>query len=136
MTQSSEAPRKRPISPFMIGPYYRPQLTSMTSIMHRISGVLLAAGTVLLLYWLCATASGPQEFARFLDFVTGPLGTALMIGASLAMIYHLLNGLRHLFWDAGWGLEIKKAYASGWTVIILTLVATTLLWALIFRGGV
>ncbi|GIX33595.1 MAG: succinate dehydrogenase, cytochrome b556 subunit [Lysobacterales bacterium] len=105
----------RPLSPFMIGPYYRPQLTSMTSIAHRITGALLAIGLIGWVVWLHALAWGTPTA------ITGStLSRLVLLLFSVGAFYHLANGIRHLFWDAGKGLSIPAAYRSGWTVVALT----------------
>ena len=122
------ATRERPISPFMIGPYYRPQLTSMMSIAHRGAGAVLALGSLVLAAWLVAAAGSADAYAAFAAcFASLPGKTALFV-FSAALVYHFHNGLRHLFWDIGWGFEISKAYASGYAVIVLAVVLTAGLW--------
>lgn len=118
----------RPLSPFMIGPYYRPQLTSMLSILHRATGVLLTLGTLLLAYWLLALASGPEAYEAAQKCIGSWFGRLCLFGWSAALFYHLCNGIRHLFWDAGLGFEIKTAYASGYAVIIATAILTIATW--------
>ena len=112
----------RPISPHL--QVYRPQLTSMLSILHRITGVALAVGTILLVYWLIAAASGPEAFAGAEALIGSWLGRILLFGWTFALYFHLTNGIRHLFWDAGFGFELKSVYASGWTVVALAAVLT------------
>ena len=112
----------RPISPHL--QVYRPQLTSMLSILHRITGVALAIGTILLVYWLIAAASGPEAFASAEALIGSWLGRILLFGWTFALYFHLTNGIRHLFWDAGFGFELKTVYASGWTVVALAAVLT------------
>lgn len=119
--------KKRPISPFMIGPYYRPQLTSMTSIAHRISGLILAIGGLFLAIWLQVTSLGPEAFECFSEYAGGPLGFTFGLILLITLIYHFFNGIRHLFWDIGWGLDIRKAYRNGWIVIGVTITASLLL---------
>ena len=114
----------RPISPHL--QVYRPQLTSVLSILHRITGVALAVGTILLVYWLIAAASGPEAFASAEALVGSWLGRILLFGWTFALYFHLTNGIRHLFWDAGFGFELKTVYASGWTVVALAAVLTLL----------
>lgn len=122
------ATRERPLSPFMIGPYYRPQLTSMMSIAFRAAGVVLAFGALLLSAWLVALAFDPQAYARLAAGFASLPGKLVLMAMAAALVYHFLNGLRHLAWDAGWGYEIPKAYASGWAVVVLTVVFTAVLW--------
>jgi succinate dehydrogenase / fumarate reductase cytochrome b subunit len=114
----------RPISPHL--QVYRPQLTSVLSILHRITGVALAVGTILLVYWLIAAASGPEAFASAEALIGSWLGRILLFGWTFALYFHLTNGIRHLFWDAGFGFELKTVYASGWTVVALAAVLTLL----------
>jgi succinate dehydrogenase / fumarate reductase cytochrome b subunit len=112
----------RPLSPHL--QVYRPQLTSMLSILHRITGVALSIGTILLVYWLIAVASGPSAFATAGTIFGSWIGRLLMLGWTFALFFHLANGIRHLFWDTGRGLEIPAVYASGWTVVIAAAVLT------------
>lgn len=130
-TSKSTAPN-RPLSPFMIGPYYKPQLTSMLSITHRLTGMALAAGTLLLAGWLIALASGPQAFAAYAGHVQAWYGQILLLGFSWALLYHLCNGIRHLFWDIGKGLGIAAAYKSGYAVIVMSAILTVAVWALAY----
>lgn len=129
------ATQKRPLSPFMIGPYYRPQLTSMMSIAHRGSGVLLALGGFVLAAWLIAAAGSAEAFACFQDFAASIIGQVALFAFSAALVYHFLNGIRHLFWDMGWGFELPKAYASGYAVLALAVVFTAVLWYCGLRAG-
>ena len=130
---SSTTPQaNRPLSPFMIGPYYRAQLTSMLSIVHRITGVGLSLGTVLLVGWLIALASGPWAYAEFVGHLNAWYGQLLLLGWSWSLLYHLCNGVRHLFWDLGYGFELKTAYRSGYAVIALSLLLTAAVWVLAY----
>ena len=119
---------KRPLSPFMIGPYYRPQLTSMMSIAHRATGVLLALGGLVLAAWLLAAAGSAEAYAAFAACLASPLGKLGLFAFSASLVYHFLNGIRHLFWDAGHGFAIPKAYASGYAVLALSVLLTGALW--------
>ena len=117
---------KRPLSPFMIGPYYRPQLNSITSILTRITGISLALGAVLVVWWFLAASTSPEYF-EFADRVmTSWLGSLVMIGSAWALWYHALAGLRHLFWDQGIGMEMASADRLSWAVIIGSVVLTLL----------
>jgi succinate dehydrogenase / fumarate reductase, cytochrome b subunit len=116
----------RPLSPHL--QVYRPQLTSVLSILHRVTGVALALGTLLLVFWLLSAAAGPGRFATAQALMGGWLGQILLFGWSFALFYHLLNGIRHLFWDAGLGFELKAAYASGRAVVVCTVLLTVLAW--------
>jgi len=116
----------RPLSPHL--QIYRWQLTSVLSILHRASGVWLAAGAILLVWWVGAAADGPQAYARFQGFVGSWLGLVLLFGWSVALFYHLSNGLRHLWWDTGHGLDLPSVYAGGWVVIGATIALTVVAW--------
>jgi succinate dehydrogenase / fumarate reductase cytochrome b subunit len=134
---SSPAPQARPasarpLSPFMIGPYYRPQLTSMLSILHRICGVGLSVGSVLLVAWLVAIAAGPWDYATFARHAAAWYGQLLMLGWSWALLYHLCNGIRHLVWDLGWGYSIPVVYRSGYAAVAASLLLTGAAWGLAY----
>jgi succinate dehydrogenase / fumarate reductase cytochrome b subunit len=119
---------KRPLSPFMIGPYYRPQITSMMSIAHRVSGVVLAVGSLALVWFLLSLSMGPEAFASTQACLSSRFGQLVLFAFSLCLMYHFFNGLRHLFWDAGKGFEIGTVYRSGYAVLALTVLATAALW--------
>ena len=111
--------KQRPLSPFMIGPYYRPQLTSVMSIAHRASGVFLSVvGAPLLLWWVIAVSSGPDAYAALLAWCAGWPGRVVLGACMLSLAYHLFNGIRHLVWDSGRALELRSAYTAGWLVLI------------------
>lgn len=131
MTAESKQPQ-RPLSPFMIGTYYRPQLTSMLSIFHRATGVFLAVGALGLALWLMALAGGKESFDCFAALTHNGFGTLVLVGFSYALMYHLCNGIRHLFWDAGYGYEIKTAYRSGYAVVAVSIVLTALTWVVAY----
>lgn len=127
---------KRPLSPFMIGPYYRPQLTSMLSIAHRATGVLLSLAAFVLAGWLLAVAGGSEGFDRFTALASSPLGQLALLAVLFSLVYHLLNGIRHLLWDIGWGFELPRLYATGWAVVVLSVVLTALVAWLAWNAGV
>lgn len=131
---SASPSKPRPLSPFMIGPYYRPQITSVLSITHRITGLLLSAGALMLAWWLVATASGPDDYRRFVAIAGGPLGKLVALGLIFSLSFHFANGIRHLLWDAGVGLDIRKAVTSGWLVVAFTVVATAVIGAVALLG--
>ena len=135
MSTTSSQGSKRPLSPFMIGPYYRPQLTSILSITHRGTGVFLCAGALLLVWGCVALAAGQSDFATFVECLGSPLGTLAVIGFVYSLWFHFFNGLRHLGWDVGRGLELASAYSSGYAVMILTLLAgSATLWLVYLRS--
>jgi succinate dehydrogenase / fumarate reductase cytochrome b subunit len=126
---SPGSPASRPLSPFMLGQYYRFQLSSVLSFGHRLTGMALSFGTLFLAIWLMSAASGPEAYERFSACARNPLGILLMFGWSWALLYHLCNGLRHLVWDAGYAFEKKQVDAGGWVVVVSSLVLTGVLWA-------
>jgi succinate dehydrogenase / fumarate reductase, cytochrome b subunit len=119
-------PAERPLSPFMIGPYYRPQLTSMTSILTRITGNGLIVAVVLAVWWLLAAATSDSAFAVADAVATSWFGDLVFTGALWAVWYHYLAGLRHLYFDAGHGLDIPTAEKLGWACIIGSVVLTVI----------
>ena len=119
---------KRPLSPFMIGPYYKPQMTSVLSITHRATGAALVVGTLLLVYWLAAAGVGPEAYEHAQAVLGSMLGQLLMFLWTWALFYHMANGIRHLFWDAGYGFEMKDATKSGWWVVWSSIILTFLCW--------
>jgi succinate dehydrogenase / fumarate reductase cytochrome b subunit len=116
----------RPLSPHL--QIYRWQLTSVLSILHRMSGIALAVGAILLISWLGSAADGPGPHAKFQNFLGSWIGLVLLFGWSMALFYHSCNGIRHLWWDTGRGLELKSVYASGWTVVAATTGLTVVAW--------
>ena len=128
------AHRERPLSPFMLGQTYRFQLTSLMSILHRITGVSLALGGITLVWWLMSIAIGGEAYEFASRQWSSPLGLAFLFGFTLALVYHLLNGIRHLLWDAGWGFELPRAYATGYAVFAVGFVLTGLIWFFGMRG--
>jgi succinate dehydrogenase / fumarate reductase cytochrome b subunit len=118
--------KPRPLSPHL--QVYRPQLTSVMSIMHRASGSVLATGSLLVALWLVALAAGAAVFNPVADAMQHPFGQLVVFGYSLALVYHGLNGIRHLMWDLRIGLEIKQVYQSGYIVLGLTVLVTAALW--------
>jgi len=125
--------RERPLSPHL--QVYRWQITMTMSILHRATGVALAVGAFALAWWLVAVAGGSEAFAVFQQFATSIFGRIALFGFSFCLVYHLLNGLRHLLWDVGYGYEIPKVYATGWTVIVLALLVTGAIWFWALRSG-
>ncbi len=120
----------RPLSPHL--QIYRPQLTSMTSIFTRITGNALIVGTLLIVWWLLAAATGPDYFETANAVLTSWFGDLVMFGSLWALWYHTLAGLRHLYWDTGRGLDVPTAEKLGWGVIggsvVLTILTIIILW--------
>ena len=115
---------KRPLSPHLT--IYRPQLTSMSSILVRIAGNALLAGFALVVWWLLAAASSPEYFAIADGFVQSWFEQFVILGSVWALWYHLLGGVRHLIWDQGKMLEIDQAEKLGWAVVFGSVVLTAL----------
>ncbi len=124
------AESSRPLSPHL--QVYRPQITSMLSILHRLTGVALGLGFLLLAWWLIAAAVGPGAYGTAQAVLGSWLGTVVLIGFSFALMYHLCNGIRHLAWDAGFGFELKTVTLSGVTVVIASLVLTVIAFVLAY----
>jgi succinate dehydrogenase / fumarate reductase cytochrome b subunit len=126
---------KRPLSPHL--QIYRPQLTSFMSITHRATGVFLSIGTLVLVYWLMAAAAGPVAYQQAQTLLSSGIGLLLLFAWSFSLFYHLCNGIRHLFWDAGYGFDIKTVYSTGYFVLATTMLLTALAWTLAFtlNGG-
>ena len=117
---------QRPLSPHL--QVYRWQITNTLSILHRLTGVGLGIGTLALTWWLVAAAAGPDYYAMVVGWLTSWLGRLVMLGFTWALFYHLCNGIRHLFWDAGRGFELETVNRTGWTVVILSVVLTLVAW--------
>ena len=120
------ASQNRPLSPHL--QVYKPQLTTFMSITHRATGIALAVGTLMLVCWLIAAATGETAFNEVQAFLGSIVGRLLLLGWSFALFYHLCNGLRHLFWDAGKGFEIETAYMTGRIVIAASILLTIGAW--------
>lgn len=127
--------RSKPLSPHL--QVYRPQLTTILSITHRASGVFLAAGTVVLLYWLLSAAGGPEQYGAAQQVLGCWLSKLALGGWTWAFFYHLCNGVRHLAWDAGYGFDLKTVYRTGYAVLASSVVLTGLVWACVLSqlGG-
>ena len=123
----------RPLSPHL--QVYKPQLTSMMSIMHRATGVALTFGLALIAWWLIAAATSEEAFNTAREFTVSPLGLIMLLGWSFSLYYHLCNGIRHLIWDMGYLFKIKNAYMAGYIVWIVTFALTVLTWVFAYNGG-
>ena len=124
---------QRPLSPHL--QVYRWQITMTMSILHRATGVALTVGAFGLAWWLMAMAAGGEQAARAAACLASPFGKIVLFGFSASLVYHLLNGIRHLLWDIGWGYEIPEVYKSGYTVAALTVVLTAVIWFLALGGA-
>lgn len=122
--------KARPLSPHL--QIYRLPLPAILSITHRMTGIILSTGTILLAAWMVALAQGPETFALAMMLIGHPLGQLVLFGYSAALFYHMCNGIRHLNWDRGAGMEIEQVYRSGKMTIAAALILTALLWAVVY----
>jgi succinate dehydrogenase / fumarate reductase, cytochrome b subunit len=127
------AARQRPLSPHL--QVYKPQITSTLSIIHRATGVVNAIGGLFVAVWLVVVAGSPEYFEWSQQIFAASYGKLLLFAFSASLIYHLLNGIRHLLWDIGWGMEIETVQKTGYLVITLAILLTGLLWFVALRGG-
>lgn len=118
--------QNRPHSPHI--QVYRPQLTSVLSITHRITGVLLSGASVMVTIWLVAGSLGATPYEMVLAALRSWAGLIMLFSWTFCTFFHLCSGLRHLFWDAGKGFELRAIYLSGWSVVFVSLVLTIATW--------
>jgi succinate dehydrogenase / fumarate reductase, cytochrome b subunit len=121
--------RARPVSPHL--QIYRWSIGQTLSILHRITGAALALGLIALAYWLVSLADGPHSYAAAMRILESPIGLLFLLGWTFAFTFHLLNGVRHLFWDAGRGFERTARHTSGWFAVLgaIALTLCVLAWA-------
>jgi succinate dehydrogenase / fumarate reductase, cytochrome b subunit len=129
----SAAPDQRPLSPHL--QIYRWQLTMFMSILHRITGVALSIGGLMVAWWLVAAMMGEGAYNIARDFAASPLGLFMLFGWSFCLYYHLFNGIRHLIWDTGRLFKIENAYRAGYFVLFLTVVATVGTWYVAYEDS-
>lgn len=116
----------RPLSPHL--QVYRWQLTMVMSITHRATGMALAAGSAVLAIWLIAAAMGEEAFAAVNGHFGAWYGQVLLFAWSFALFYHLCNGIRHLAWDTGWGLDLRTTYITGYITLAAAAILTVAVW--------
>ena len=126
MMFNSTAKRTRPLSPHI--QIYRPQLTSVLSIVNRITGVVLSVCAVALVIWLIAAAKGPQTYAAVQGAIASWFGQIVLFGYTFAFFLHLCGGIRHLVWDTVHGFKLRSIYISGWAVVAASAVLTAIAW--------
>jgi succinate dehydrogenase / fumarate reductase cytochrome b subunit len=119
----------RPLSPHL--QIYRWQYSMALSILHRMTGCALSLGLLLFVYWLVSIAGGAPSYERATLLFSHPVTKLALVGFSFAFFYHFMNGIRHLTWDTGHGLERRSARASGWLAFIASLICTALFWFLV-----
>lgn len=118
--------QNRPISPHLT--IYKPIPTMVMSIVHRATGIALYAGTVLVVWWLVAAASGPEHFDRANAVFGSLIGRLVLFGYTWALIHHMLGGIRHFFWDLGYGFEKETSTRTAWGILACSIVLTVLIW--------
>ena len=133
MSDAAKAPRERPMSPHLT--VWRWHITMATSIAHRATGVALYVGALIAAGWAVALVSGREAYAGYQALLGTPIGLFVMFGLTVSFFYHLANGIRHLVWDAGHGLDLKSANASGVFVFVFTAVASIAIWVVAAMMG-
>lgn len=123
---TTAAQRARPLSPHL--QIYKPMLTMMMSIVHRITGTALYFGTLLLAWWLIAAASGPNAYGSFVAFIGSWIGRLILFGYTWALIHHMLGGIRHLIWDTIHGFEPAERELLALATLVGSIALTLLLW--------
>ena len=121
---------RRPLSPHL--QVYRPQITSVLSIMNRTTGIISSVGALVMVWWLVALATGPGAFGRVQSVAGSWVGLLLLFGWTASLFYHFFGGLRHLAWDNGVGYSLEATHRSGWAALIATAVCTVLVWVAVF----
>ncbi len=133
MAEASRGVRERPTSPHTT--IWRWHLTMATSILHRFTGIALYGAALIAAAWAISLASGPDAYATYKAVMGSLLGKVVLFGLTLSAFYHLGNGVRHLTWDAGFGLDVKSANASGVAVFAFTVAATIAVWVIAGMTG-
>ncbi len=128
-----KAPAQRPLSPHL--QIYRPMLSMMMSIAHRLTGMALYAGTLLLAWWLLAAAAGQNAYNTFQAFAGSWIGQLILFGFTWAMIHHMLGGIRHFIWDLGYGFGPEEREWLVRATLIGSIGLTVLLWVVFVMGG-
>jgi succinate dehydrogenase / fumarate reductase cytochrome b subunit len=125
----------RPLSPHLS--VYRWEVSNTLSILHRATGVMLSFGALVFTIWLVGIAAGPDTYLGVVGWLRSPLGVLLLFAGTFCFFYHLCNGIRHLFWDAGFGFEMPRARATGIAAVAGAVLLTAIFWlvALTSSGG-
>ncbi|HEY3637691.1 MAG TPA: succinate dehydrogenase, cytochrome b556 subunit [Rhizomicrobium sp.] len=125
--QAKTGPAARPLSPYL--QIYRWPVTMATSIAHRITGVGLAGGTLIVAWWLLAIAAGPRYYDMFSALARNPIGQIILFGFVWSLAFHLLNGIRHLAWDIGLGFDVQTANRTGVAAVAFSLLLAIAIFA-------
>ncbi len=119
---------RRPMSPYMLGPYYKFQITSALSILNRLTGIFMSVVTApVLLYWLVALSSGDAAFTAFSQLLASGPGKLVIAASVFSFCFHLFGGIRHLIWDAGWMMEMHQVNISGRIAVAGAVVMTLII---------
>jgi succinate dehydrogenase / fumarate reductase cytochrome b subunit len=135
MAQAKSLPKTghtRPLSPHL--QIYSPLINMVMSIVHRITGVALYFGTLLLAWWLIAAATGPDAFAFVSYVLSSPIGLIVLVGYTWAFMHHLLGGIRHFIWDTGLGFSLPAVNALSWLTLVGSIVLTCAIWFVALRA--
>ena len=125
----------RPLSPHL--GIYRWEISNSLSILHRMTGVMLSAGALLLVAWLVSVVAGEDPYSSLNAWLSSLLGRLMLFGWTFCFFFHLGNGIRHMFWDVGYGFEKQRARMTGWMVVTFSTAMTLIFWAYVLgRGGV
>lgn len=124
---------QRPLSPHL--GIYSWQVSNSLSILHRATGVMLSVAALVLVGWLIAISAGYEAYARVMAGLSSPLGRLFLFGVTFCFFYHLANGIRHLFWDAGLGFDKERARLTGWAVVAVSTFMTLAVWMVALIGG-
>lgn len=124
---------QRPISPHL--QIYRQQITMVLSILHRITGLFLCLGLVMLVCWVVVVAAGPEAYAKFQNIAVSWPGRLLLLGLAFSLIFHLCAGVRHLFWDMGMGFDLNTTTINSWAIVVISLLGTLIAGLSIFGGA-
>lgn len=116
----------KPLSPHLT--IYKPQITSILSILHRGTGIVLFLANFIIISWVLSVAIGREAYDILQTILLHPMGLIILAGWSFSFFYHLSNGFRHLLWDLGWGYEMQQVRLTGWIMIVTSLLLTVLLW--------
>ena len=122
---------ENPLSPHL--QIYRWQITSVISILHRISGIVTSFGSVVLVIWLLSIGIGEETFKLINSIYLSFLGRAVLIGITLSVCFNTLNDIRHLFWDYGYGFSLNTVKITGWLIVISSIILTVLIWLLAYE---
>lgn len=123
---AANRPTSRPLSPHL--QIYRLPFLAKLSVLHRATGIALSVGVLYLTVWVVCASASDVTYAKFQAFNSSIVGRVVLGGWLFSMFFHLFNGIRHLFWDLGYGFELKDADRSGWIVVAVSLVATAISW--------